>query len=88
MKLKLLIRTISFLIICCTLSIQVFAHNGSVAFAYPLAGKITVDGNFSDWPANAQKYLIALHLSDTKPKNETDLSGFFHLGYRLDNQSL
>jgi CubicO group peptidase (beta-lactamase class C family) len=88
MKLKPLIKTTFFLIICCTLCIQLFAHNGSVAFAYPLAGKITVDGNFSDWPANAQKYLIAQHLSDTKPKNETDLSGFFHLGYRLDNHSL
>jgi CubicO group peptidase (beta-lactamase class C family) len=88
MKLKPLIKTTSILIVCCTLCIKLFAHNGSVAFAYPLAGKITVDGNFSDWPANATKYLITLHISDTKPKNDADLSGFFQLGYRLDNHSL
>jgi CubicO group peptidase (beta-lactamase class C family) len=88
MKLKPLIKTTSILIICCTLCINLFAHNGSVAFAYPLAGKITVDGNFSDWPANATRYMIAMHISDTKPKDQADFSGFFQIGYRLDNHSL
>ena len=88
MTLQPLIKTISILVICCTLCIQLFAHNGSVALAWPLAGKITVDGNFSDWPANVTKYMIALCESDTKPKNEADFSGFFQLGYRPDNRSL
>jgi CubicO group peptidase (beta-lactamase class C family) len=66
---------------------QLLAHNGSVAYAYPL-GKITVDGNFSDWPKDAMKYMIGAHLSDAKPKDESDFSGFFQLGYRLDNRSL
>jgi CubicO group peptidase (beta-lactamase class C family) len=66
-----------------------YAHNGKLAYAYPL-GKITVDGNLSDWAGNAIKYNIATLLSETrtKPVNSTDFSGFFQVGYRLDNQSL
>ena len=73
---------------CCFLYCRpLLAHNGSVAYAYPL-GNIIVDGNFSDWPAGAVKYRIGQHLSDTKPADETDFSGFFQLGYRADNRSL
>ena len=64
-----------------------FSHNGSVAYAYPL-GEIKVDGNFSDWPSNAVKYTISRELSETKPKDAADFSGFFQVGYRLDNHSL
>ncbi|HYE55157.1 MAG TPA: serine hydrolase [Chitinophagaceae bacterium] len=64
-----------------------FAHNGSIAHAYPL-GRIIIDGNFTDWPKDAFKYPIARHLSDTKPRNDSDFSGFFHIGYRPDNRSL
>jgi CubicO group peptidase (beta-lactamase class C family) len=88
MKLQPLIKTMCILVISCALCIQLFAHNGSVALAWPLTGKITVDGNFNDWPANATKHMIALHMSDTKPANDADFSGFFQLGYRLDNRSL
>jgi CubicO group peptidase (beta-lactamase class C family) len=83
----------SFIKTICVLSLSfliphyLFAHNGSVAYAYPLE-KITVDGDFSDWPRDAYKYRIGAHLSDTKPNNESDFSGFFHLGYRLVNRSL
>jgi len=63
------------------------AHNGSVAYAYPV-GKITVDGDFVDWPANAAKYMICSPVSDTKPRDAADFSGFFQLGYRIDNRSL
>lgn len=73
--------------ICILLCAHSFAHNGSIAYAYPL-GKITVDGDLSDWPKDAVRYMIAVHPSDTKPKNEADFSGFFQLGYRLDDQSL
>lgn len=88
MKLQSLIKTMCILVICCTLCMQLFAHNGSVALAYPLTGKITVDGNFTDWPADATKYIIAQCVSETKPKNDADFSGFFQLGYRTDNHSL
>lgn len=81
------IKTICFLSVCFLCPQFLFAHNGSVAYAQPL-GKITVDGDFSDWPRDGFKYQIGAHLSDTKPKDEMDFSGFFQLGYRLDNRSL
>ncbi|WP_207515163.1 serine hydrolase [Longitalea luteola] len=87
MQVRSSIRTISLLAAVTLLCIQSLAHNGSVAHAYPL-GKITIDGNLGDWPKDATRYLIAMNPSDTKPKSEADFSGFFQVGYRLDNQSL
>ena len=66
---------------------SVLAHNGTVGYAYPL-GKIVVDGDFSDWPKDVMKYKIGVVVSDTKPANESDFSGFFQLGYNLANRSL
>jgi CubicO group peptidase (beta-lactamase class C family) len=66
---------------------SLMAHNGSVAYAYPL-GRIVIDGNFSDWPRNAVKYPISMQLSESKPASELDFSGYFQMGYRLDNRSL
>src|SRR5262245_37728219 len=75
-------------LIAATLCYQtLFAHNGSVAYAYPI-GKIKVDGDFSDWPVNITSYPISANLSERKPKNASDFSGFFQIGYRLDNHSL
>jgi hypothetical protein len=34
------------------------------------------------------KYPISKELSETKPKDAADFSGFFQVGYRLDNHSL
>src|SRR5687768_9717177 len=82
----------TFIKIICSLCISfllphnLLAHNGSIAYAYPL-GRITVDGDFSDWPKDVVKYNIATHMSDTKPVNDADFSGYFQLGYRLDNRS-
>jgi len=81
------IKIICFLSFCLLFDKHLLAHNGSVAYAYPL-GKITVDGDFSDWPKDAVKYRIGRNLSDAKPKDESDFSGFFQIGYRLDNKSL
>src|SRR6187551_1167337 len=81
------IKTICTLTLYFLLGQHLLAHNGSVAYAYPV-GKITIDGHFEDWPGDAIKYRIAMNLSDTKPANESDFSGFFQLGYRLDNHSL
>src|SRR5688500_4459338 len=66
---------------------SLLAHNGKVAHARPL-GKITVDGDFSAWPKNSVKYMIEKHMSDTKPAGDSDFSGFFQLGYRLEDRSL
>jgi hypothetical protein len=84
---KTSLKTIGMLPFCFLFCQHLLAHNGSVAHAYPL-GKITVDGDFSDWPQDAMKYMIRKHLSDAKPKDDADFSGFFKLGYRLDNRSL
>lgn len=64
----------------------VFAHNGTVGYAYPV-GKITVDGNLSDWPVSPEKYPIAFKGSDERPKSEADFSGFFQLGYHAEDRS-
>ncbi len=63
-----------------------FAHNGKVAYAYPL-GAIKVDGDFSDWPSDAVKYRMQT-LSEKSPLNEADFSGFFQVGYRAADHSL
>jgi len=81
------IKTIFLLVACYLISLNLLAHNGSIAYAYPL-GKITVDGNLADWPQDTRKYQIAMNLSDTKINSDADFSGFFQLGYRLDNHSL
>lgn len=75
---------LSFAVLCFQSS---YAHNGKVAHARPI-GKIKVDGNLSDWPQQAIKYNLGNYSTETKPVNESDLSGFFQVGYRLDNQSL
>ena len=75
------------LVLLSVLAQPAFAHNGSVAYAYPL-GKISINGDFSDWPKNINRYAIRENPSDTKPKNDADFSGFFQLGYRLDDRSL
>ena len=74
-------------LLCLFSNALLYAHNGSIAYAYPL-GRITVDGDFSDWPKHIEKYPIAMHLSDAKPKDDADFSGFFQIGYSQDNQSL
>jgi len=84
---KTFIKTACIFSVCLQLSQQLLAHNGSIAHAYPL-GKITVDGNFSDWPQTAVKYMINTFISDERPKDATDFSGFFQLGYRMDDRSL
>jgi len=64
-----------------------FAHNGKVARAYPL-GPISVDGNLSDWPARAEKYDMVEEQFADRIMNDSDLKGYFQVGYRMDNHSL
>ena len=80
-------KNIWILILLIGACMQALAHNGKLAYVYPL-GKITVDGDLSDWPKNIARYPIGTHLSDTRPLNASDFSGFFQMGYRLDNLSL
>ncbi|SEW44006.1 CubicO group peptidase, beta-lactamase class C family [Chitinophaga sp. YR573] len=84
---QLPVKTASIFILGVLFCLQLSAHNGKVAYAYPL-GKINVDGDLSDWPPTAVKYLIKTNISDTKPNGDADFSGFFQLGYRMENHSL
>lgn len=72
------------LLLCC---LPVLAHNGTIGYAYPL-GKITVDGDFSDWPKTIIKYPLSYNLSETRPRDGADYTGFFQIGYRMENKSL
>jgi hypothetical protein len=84
---QLPVKAVCIFILFFLFSLQLSAHNGKVAYAYPL-GKINVDGDLSDWPPTAVKYLIKTNISDTKPTDDADFSGFFQLGYRQENHSL
>ncbi|HTE26666.1 serine hydrolase [Flavitalea sp.] len=80
-------RTVCILVLSFLFCTPSNAHNGKIAYAYPL-GDIKVDGNLNDWPKDATKFYLGTTISDTKPKNDSDFSGFFQLGYRLENRSL
>ncbi|MBC9909712.1 serine hydrolase [Chitinophaga varians] len=82
-----LLKSICLFALCILLGNHAFAHNGSIAYAYPL-DKVVVDGDLSDWPKDAVRYKIGIHPSDTKPQNESDFSGYFQLGYHLGSRSL
>lgn len=79
-------NTICLLILALLSSTSLKAHNGKIAHAYPL-GRISVDGDLTDWPAAATKFDINTILSG-KRMNADDFSGYFQVGYRADNRSL
>lgn len=56
------------------------AHNGRVATARAVSG-IVVDGDFSDWPADAEAYRIELVEYGDELTREDDLEAHFHVGY-------
>jgi CubicO group peptidase (beta-lactamase class C family) len=84
---RLSVKIFGSIAFCLLLCHNLLAHNGKIGYAYPI-GKIIVDGDFSDWPQTMVKYMIKTHLSDVKPGNDADFSGFFQVGYRLENRSL
>jgi hypothetical protein len=58
----------------------VFAHNGAIAYAYPVRN-ITVDGDLGDWQA-AMTILPISHLEEGVPAvNSSDLTATFRVGY-------
>ena len=83
----LLIRPAALFCLVLLFGLHSFAHNGKIGRAYPLAN-ITVDGDLKDWPKNAIKYPINTTTSDMKPAGQNDFSGFFQVGYSLNNRSL
>ena len=65
---------------CLTLTSPVTGHNGRVALARPVSG-IAVDGDLSDWPADARPYPLRLTEYGLPPTGPEDLTAHFLLGY-------
>jgi len=84
---KTIAKLISLFSFCIFFNQRLQAHNGTVGYAYPL-NKITIDGDFSDWPKNIREYKIGINGSETKPASDADFSGSFRMGYRADERSL
>ncbi|MBI2506330.1 MAG: SpoIIE family protein phosphatase [Candidatus Latescibacteria bacterium] len=63
------------------------AHNGAFAIAVPVAG-ITIDGDFSDWPAGMTRYPIALLEDGVSPRDKQDFQGSFRIGYNAPENAL
>lgn len=69
------------------LTFSSFAHNGSIAYAYPLTN-LKVDADLADWPKTMVKYPLKVAISDKKPQTATDLSAYFLIAYNSTNRSL
>ncbi len=69
------------------ITLQVDAHNGSIAFAYPV-DFITIDGDLSDWPAVFTKYPLTYYHYGAKSKNDQDNQAFFYVGYNVKQEAL
>ena len=63
------------------------AHSGTVAIAVPVAG-ITLDGDFSDWPAEMRRYPILYREYGISLKNAEDFQGSFQVGYNATENAL
>jgi len=60
-----------------------FAHNGVVAHARPAAG-IVVDGDLSDWPADALSYPIRTQQIGAAPVDSYDFDGQFRVAWHAN----
>ncbi len=74
-------------LLCLVLSTLAHAHNGAVATATPVAD-ITIDGDFSDWPPDMERYAIALPEYGDAPRDDEDLRAFFRVGFNADENAL
>ncbi|MGK0186259.1 MAG: signal transduction histidine kinase [Verrucomicrobiales bacterium] len=76
-KLSWISLTLSLLLICGVSSVD--ANNGAVAYARPLSN-ISVDGDFSDWPADFLRYPIEQHEYGSRLQGAEDFSASFMVG--------
>ncbi|GJM30046.1 MAG: hypothetical protein DHS20C17_26810 [Cyclobacteriaceae bacterium] len=56
------------------------AHNGAIAYAYPIEG-ITVDGNLDEWPLDLMQYPIEFVGVGVPATDGADLKAHFRVGY-------
>ena len=69
------------------LSLPASAFNGAMARALPIEN-ITIDGDLSDWPPDAERWPIARTVSGEAPRDSVDFHGFFHIGYHAEENAL
>jgi len=81
------IKLAAFFICTLFLTSRAMAHNGAIAYAYPI-NTIRIDGDLSDWAQMKTKYPISINLSEGKPENAADCSAYFMIGYQPITQSL
>ncbi|CAA9219682.1 MAG: hypothetical protein AVDCRST_MAG56-682 [uncultured Cytophagales bacterium] len=62
------------------------AQNTAIAYAYPV-GKLTVDGDLSDWPKGLTKYRLTED-NGIKPKSAADFTAHYRVAYDPDNRSV
>ncbi|MBT4498875.1 MAG: hypothetical protein HOC74_14195 [Gemmatimonadetes bacterium] len=72
------------LLLCCEAA---HAHNGAVAIAFPATG-ITIDGDFSDWPAGVQWHPVARTSSALPPRDAIDFTASFAIAYSSEKNAL
>lgn len=68
-------------------SIPSEAHNGAMAFAYPVEG-IVIDGDLSDWPSDIQFHEVTKAEYGNTPDSGADLSCRFRIGYNALEKTL
>ncbi len=64
-----------------------YAHNGAIAYAYPM-NSVAVDANLSDWPSGLDKYPISYYQYGFKPESADDIRGYFMIGYNQELQEV
>jgi len=66
---------------------SLYAHNGAVAYAYPIKG-ISIDGKLSDWPTGLTAYAIQKVELGEPIDGEKDLEAHFRIGYNIEQSSI
>lgn len=64
-----------------------FAHNGAIAYAYPL-NNITLDGDLDDWPDEMISYPITQLGAGVAAENETDFNAYFRIGFNQEDNTI
>lgn len=65
-----------------------FAHNGAIAYAYPV-NNIVLDGELDDWPDEMIRYPITQLGAGVAAESETDFHAHFRIGFnQVDNTIL
>ena len=73
--------------VCSYLAPGALGNNGVIAIALPTEN-ITIDGDLSDWPADAQRYPIERCEYGDNVDNKQDLRAHFRVGYEADTHRL